>query len=47
MCDEFTDFHAGLIDEKAQPFGYACHFENIRHTLNLHLRKAIKRHFAN
>ena len=46
MCDEFTDFHAGMIDEKAQPYGYAVYFENIRHTLNLHLKKAIKRRFA-
>jgi hypothetical protein len=46
MCDEFTDFHAGMIDEKAQPYGYAVYFENVRHTLNLHLKKAIKRRFA-
>lgn len=46
MCDESTDFHAGMIDEKAQPFGYATYFENIRHTLNLQLKKVIKRPFA-
>ena len=46
MCDELTDFHAGMIDEKSQPFGYATYFENIRHTLNLNLKKVIKRPFA-
>lgn len=47
MCDESIDFHTGEPDQKTLPFGYAVYFENIRHTLNLTLKKTIKKQFSN
>lgn len=42
MCDEFTDFHAEYpADTSGGAFGYVVHFENIRHTLNMIMRKPI------
>ena len=47
MMDELIDYHAGEPDEKSSPFGYAVYFENIRHTLNMNLKKTIKHRFSN
>ena len=46
MCDETTDFHLNEPDQKSLPFGYVTFFENLRHTLNLQLKKPIKRQFS-
>lgn len=44
MIDELTDFHP---NEEAQPnFGYAVYLENLRHSLNIILKKPIKQLFA-
>ena len=40
---ESTDFHAGESDVCSTTFAYAVYFENIRHTLNLKLKKPIKK----
>jgi hypothetical protein len=40
---ESTDFHAGESDSCSTSFGYAVYFEHIRHTLNLKLKKPIKK----
>lgn len=47
MMDELIDYHIGEPDEKNSPFGYAVYFENIRHTLNMNLKKTIKHRFSN
>ena len=48
MCDETTDFHAGEpLDLTGGAFGYVVHFESLRKTLNLILKKPIQNKFSN
>jgi hypothetical protein len=48
MCDETVDFHAGEpLDVTGGAFGYVVHFESLRKTLNLMLRKPIQHKFSN
>ena len=46
MCDETIDFHLNEPDQKSLPFGYATYFENARRSINMHLKKAIKKPFS-
>ena len=48
MCDETVDFHAGEpLDVTGGAFGYVIHYESIRKTLNLLLKKPIQQKFSN
>jgi len=42
--DEETDFHPD--EEPAKEFTYAAYFQNLRHTLNIMMKKKIKKEFA-
>ena len=44
MMDEDTDFHPD--EEQSKEFTYAAYFQNLRHTLNMMLKKPIKKQFS-
>lgn len=45
--DELTDFHLGESDQKWSGYGYAAYLNNIRHSLNLMLKRPIKKKLTN
>jgi hypothetical protein len=45
--DELTDFHPGEPDQKWLGYSYAVYLNNIRHSLNLLLRRPIKKKLTN
>ena len=41
MMDETTDFH--FDEEPVKEFTYAAYFQNLRHTLNIMMKKPVKK----